>query len=145
MTNFEEALLFNEEVYGRNLTLDALNGRLQLAENLWERKIVDGIFSLNNENYTVNNITGFAAGLYIKHETGSLLSPATDVVIAYRGSSDTQDWLSNNIGLLGDILPPQASDAEAFYKHVINQVLIGNNIDPTTVNLSFVGHSLGGG
>lgn len=78
---------------------------------------------------TANSDNGFYAAAYQNNETG-------EIVVAYRGSQEVVDWVSNvQIGV--GLEPDQYNNAEAFYKAVKEQ-----NGD---ASISLTGHSLGGG
>ncbi|MEW6677070.1 MAG: hypothetical protein AB1421_04040 [Pseudomonadota bacterium] len=85
-----------------------------------------------------NDDTGFTARAYKNTTTG-------EIVIAYTGTTfegnlvdKTKDWVLANLPAgSGAFLAPQVTDAAKFYLDILNA-------NPTA-NISFTGHSLGGG
>lgn len=75
------------------------------------------------------NSSGFSAGAYRR---------GSEVVIAYTGTNQGVDWLSNFLSGTGILPAPQVFDAMRFYLDVK-----AANSDATS--FTFTGHSLGGG
>lgn len=78
--------------------------------------------------------TGFMARAYLEGSTGK-------VVIAYAGTTDesSMDWFSGNIPAAAGAPSQQVIEAARFYMDVLNSPY-GQSAD-----ISFTGHSLGGG
>lgn len=81
---------------------------------------------------------GFAYGIFRNDSTG-------EVVISYRGTDGPAGMMGwdgiNNAGLYSGLITSQARQAAAVYA----QVLKSYGIDAAGSNISFTGHSLGGG
>lgn len=75
------------------------------------------------------NLSGFSAGAYRR---------GNEVVIAYTGTNESIDWLSNGLAGTGLLPAPQIFDAMRFYLEVK-----AANSDATS--FTFTGHSLGAG
>ncbi|MFY9326531.1 MAG: hypothetical protein WAO76_00690, partial [Georgfuchsia sp.] len=74
------------------------------------------------------NLSGFSAGAY---------KNGNDIVIAYTGTNQGVDWLSNGTAATGILPAPQIFDAMRFYLDI-------KAANPNA-NITFTGHSLGGG
>lgn len=90
-------------------------------------------------NGTSDTIPGFTAassgffGAYYKDASGN-------VIITYRGTDDLNDWLDSNLdwpSWTGEV-PLQVLDAYNFYLAVVAK-------EGSSANISFTGHTLGGG
>nr|WP_319566450.1 hypothetical protein [uncultured Rhodoferax sp.] len=118
-TNLEYAL-FSANVYGNSPLVRYEQNTLPIPDG-WDPIGTPVILS-----------DGFMARAYQK---------GSEIVISYAGTTneDAMDWLTGNVpGASAGYLAPQITDAAKFYLDVVK-----NN--PGVSNISFTGHSMGGG
>ena len=122
-------------VYGIQPNVDNTN---VIDRNIWEQLTVNVIQGDGTSIYTTNDLngnpyyntsSGVQAALYRNRLTN-------EMVIAYRGTDQTEDLLVDLQIALGNISQEQLLDAENFYNAVITQY--GDS------NITITGHSLGG-
>ena len=73
------------------------------------------------------------------HDNGfyaCVLKKGNDVIIAYRGSNDKQDWLGSNKDMFFKKFPEQTKNALSLYDQIHNEY--------PNCNIELTGHSLGG-
>lgn len=122
-------------VYGIQPNVDNTN---VIDRNIWEQLPVNVIQGDGTSIHTTNDLngnpyyntsSGVQAALYRNRLTN-------EMVIAYRGTDQTEDLLVDLQIALGNISQEQLLDAEIFYNAVITQY--GDS------NITITGHSLGG-
>jgi hypothetical protein len=94
-----------------------------------ENRIVPPADWVEVDRYQDHPVTGFAAGVFRHRATG-------EIVIAYAGSQDARDWVFGNLPAAAGEYAPQVRAAMELYVRARQRY--GDNI-------SFTGHSLGGG
>lgn len=85
----------------------------------------DGTVGID-EGYKTS-ISGFAAAAY---------KNGNEIIISYRGTTNLNDWLTGNAGIMFDKIMEQYYEANKFYYTIRDE-------NPTAI-ISFAGHSLGG-
>ena len=94
-----------------------------------------GAYKSDGQGYlTTTTSPNFAARVFQKQGTD-------EIVISFRGTDDFEKDLSDNLGFLFTPMLQQARDAEALVEAVIQQL----SVPPTVPQITFTGHSLGGG
>lgn len=81
--------------------------------------------------YNLVGISSYDNGFY-----ACVLKKENNIIIAYRGSNDLQDWLGSNKNMLLSIKPDQVNNALKLYDQI--------HYEYPNCNIELTGHSLGG-